>query len=393
MARLSPRVLLIASAAALGCLVDEDCSLNGVCDGARGACVCGAGWRGASCGELAVVAGSAALGYHNMTPGVGASWGANAVFAEGAWHAFVAEMTHNCTLNDYGSNSRIIRATSTTGPAGPYAFAEVVVAPFAHNPTVRALPDGSFVLFMIGGTPATERNCSSSSSSSSSSAGISRARASSATDDDPSGIAVSWAPRVTGPWSAPRRVEFSHYNGTQLNCSFTNPSPHVLANGSVLLAFQGGYCHSIIPGVGEENIGVALAPAWGGVYALLTGRPVVQPPPWCVAGLGEDPFLWQDGAGHFHMLIHGMCYAPFNAIHAFSRDGAAWALASAPPYAYQVNYTDAQGQLFWRVERPQLLFAADGAPTTLVNGVCGDGIACLETPGKTWTLARPLARQ
>lgn len=371
-----------AVAPATACTSDEDCSLNGRCAG--GACACDAGWRGASCGELAVVPGAAALGYHNESAGVGASWGANAVFADGAWHAFVAEMTHNCTLNDYGSNSRIIRATSTAGPAGPYAFADVVVAPFAHNPTVRELPDGSFVLFMIGGTPADERNCSS--------GGAARPPRAAA-DDDPSGIAVSWAPRVTGPWSAPRRVEFSHYNGTQLNCSFTNPSPHVLANGSVLLAFQGGYCHEIIPGVGEENIGVALAPSWDGVFALVTGRPIVEPPPWCVAGLGEDPFLWQNAAGHLHVLIHGMCFAPFNAIHAFSRDGVAWALADTAPYSYAVNYTDAGAALYWRVERPQLAFGADGAPTTLFNGVCGDGLACLETPGKTWTLARPLAAQ
>ena len=367
------------------CSTDSDCFLNGICitTSSPPACACDAGWRGASCGELSVVPGSSSLGYHNLSVGVGASWGANAVYFDGVWHAFIAEMTRNCTLNDYGSNSRIIRATSTSGPMGPYTFASVVVAPFAHNPTVRALPDGSFALFMIGGTPSTERDCTSARP---------RAAPEPATlADDPSGISVSWAPHPSGPWTAPRRVEFSHYNGTQLNCSFTNPSPHVLANGSVLLAFQGGYCHSVIPGVGEENIGVALAPSWDGVFSLVTGAPIVEPPPWCVAGLGEDPFLWQNSAGHFHMLIHGMCFAPFNAIHAFSRDGVAWSLANVPPYSYAVNYTDSVSALYWRVERPQLAFGADGAPTTLFNGVCGDGLACLETPGKTWTLARPLA--
>ena len=91
------------------------------------------------------------------------------------------------------------------------------------------------------------------------------------------------------------------------------------------------------------------------------------------------------------MLIHGMCFAPFNALHAFSRDGVKWALAETAPYSYAVNYSDATTALLWRVERPQLVFGADGAPTALFNGVCGDGLACLETPGKTWTLARPLA--
>ncbi len=56
-----------------------------------------------------------------------------------------------------------------------------------------------------------------------------------------------------------------------------------------------------------------------------------------------------------------------------------------------MQYTDAPSQLFWRVERPQLLFsdANSSVPLGLVNGVCADGITCLETPGKTWTLVRP----
>ena len=94
------------------------CSLNGVPRAGGRGCACDAGWRGAECGELAVLPGAAALGYHNTTPGVGASWGANALFHGGLWHAFVAQMTLNCSLAQYGSNSAIIRATAPS-PAGP----------------------------------------------------------------------------------------------------------------------------------------------------------------------------------------------------------------------------------------------------------------------------------
>ena len=358
-------------------LVSQPCSLNGVLN--AGLCQCDKGWEGKECAQLAIVSGSSTLGYHNITPGVGASWGSNAIFSQGTWHAFVAEMTLNCTLNQYGSNSQIIRATAPH-PGGPYTFAEVVIAPFAHNPTIRALPDDSgFILFMIGGSTSSQQDCREPASPDS-------------VQDDPSGISVSWAPTVLGPWTTPKRVEFSHYNTSRiLDCSFTNPSPTILANGSVLLAFQGGYCHSIIPGIGEENIGVAIAPSWDGVYALVTGAPIATPPPWCVAGLGEDPFLWQNSRGQFHMLIHGMCYAIFNAIHAYSVDGVVWAISPTPPYSYQVNYTDAPSQLYWRVERPQLVFDNATVPLFLFNGVCMDGLACLENPGKTFTLARPLS--
>lgn len=319
-----------------------------------------------------------------MSSGVGASWGANAVFAEGKWHAFIAEMTLNCSLNQYGSNSAIIRAVADA-PEGPYTYAETVVAPFAHNPTVRQLPDGSFVLFMIGGQPSTQQDCRVSQRS----AGL-RSRA--AAGDDPSGISVSWAPSVRGPWTTPQRLSFSHYNTSKiLDCAFTNPSPAILANGSILLAFQGGYCHSIVPGIGEEDIGVALAPSWNGTYALVTGEPIAIPPPWCVAGLGEDPFLFQSKTGSFHMLIHGMCFAIFNAIHAYSLDGIIWTVSNTPPYSYAVNYSDAPSTVYWRVERPQMIFdPTSGAPLVLFNGVCLDGIACLENPGKTFTLARKI---
>ena len=50
-----------------------------------------------------------------------------------------------------GSNSEIARAESAD-PAGPFAFKQVVRAPFAHNPTIRRLPKGGgFVIFFIGG--------------------------------------------------------------------------------------------------------------------------------------------------------------------------------------------------------------------------------------------------
>ena len=142
---------------------------------------------------------------------------------------------------------------------------------------------------------------------------------------------------------------------------------------------------------GEELIGVAVAPSWKGPYSLLTGDPIVTPPPWCIAGYAEDPFLWRSHRG-YHMLLHGMCYAVFNAIVVFSEDGYNWTPGVLPPYLYLVNYTDADAALYWRVERPQLVFGgANGTtPLYLMNGVCGDGLQCLENPGKTWTLSRPI---
>ncbi len=71
-----------------------------------------------------------------------------------------AEMENDCSLATWKTNSRIIRATSQT-PDGPYAYAQTIRAPFAHNPTIRRAPDGTYLLYHIGGWPTVPSNCSS----------------------------------------------------------------------------------------------------------------------------------------------------------------------------------------------------------------------------------------
>ena len=50
-----------------------------------------------------------------------------------------------------------------------------------------------------------------------------------------------------------------------------DPTPYVMKNGSVMLAFGAGDCH-----VGLETIGVAMAETWDGPYSLLNGEPIWQ---------------------------------------------------------------------------------------------------------------------
>ena len=89
------------------------------------------------------------------------SWGGLPVFdpTTKLWHLFAAEMEGGCDVySSWKNNSRVIRATSVT-VTGPYTFAAEVRIPFAHNPTVRRMPDGSIVLWMIGGWKTVPRIC------------------------------------------------------------------------------------------------------------------------------------------------------------------------------------------------------------------------------------------
>jgi hypothetical protein len=385
--------LFSGSLALLECASDMDCSLNGHCQ-PDGVCVCLPGWRSPQCAVLNIIPTPFKAGYHNDSY---ASWGGNALYdpIDGLWHMFVAEMVNHCTLNDWGVASQIIRATSASHE-GPFAFADVVVAPFAHNPTVRQLPDGSgFVLFMIGGVPIEPVNCTTSRSSSNIMAKKGLRSPKAVTPKGAGGsIRVSFAPRLSGPWTAPALVNFSGVNATSwIGCGYTNPSPLILPNGTVMLAFQGGPCKDPSP-FDVEMLGVAAAPSWNATFKVLNGgQPIVLPEWYCLAGFGEDPFLWYSAASDaFHMLVHGMCFAAFDSRHLFSKDGVSWTLSPHMPYSYAVNYSDAGSALYWRVERPQLIFDRrlpyGERPVALTNGVCGDGVECLSNPGMTWTLLR-----
>ena len=391
-------------AEAASCTSQADCSLNGDCT--SGTCVCDAPWAGSPACDVLAVRPTAInrTGYSNASA---ASWGGNALFSrdDGLWHLFVAQMMGGCGLEHYGTNSAIVRATSAD-PAGPYKYAQTVVAPFAHNPTIRRLPNGEgFVIFFIGGNPTTPASCN-----------ASEAMADAAPGEIVSGsVHTVTASRIAGPWSSPRPVQFDDAAGSRWTGGGTNPSPHVAANGTVTLALQRPYNAS--GSVGKELLGVARASSWRGPFAMLTAAPV-DPEKWfCLAGTGEDPFLWRTARG-WHMVFHGMCpTGVFQAHYAFSSDDArTWTVSKRQTYPYDVQFSDGSSTLYARVERPQLIFAPsnlggggnddglDGAPTHLVNGVCaanslGGIYACLELKSltkkpvivMTHTLVRPLA--
>ena len=129
------------------CASDLDCSLNGACGAAT--CTCRRGWKGSSCGVLDLRPSPAGVeAFHRPTT---ASWGGGVVFAEGAWHLFVAVMERHCGLDTWGSNSAVYKAvSSTSSPAGPYVNESRVLSHWAHSPRVTQTPDGTYVVWHVG---------------------------------------------------------------------------------------------------------------------------------------------------------------------------------------------------------------------------------------------------
>ena len=97
----------------------------------------------------------------------------------------------------------------------------------------------------------------------------------------------------------------------------------------------------------------------------------------------EDPYMWMDRRGHWHLLAHRYDYKdgwPVNPAqtmpilvsgHGFSKDGIDWHFNVAEqPYNATITFVNGTHQQFSTFERPHLLFDAQtGRPTHLVNGV------------------------
>ena len=187
--------------------------------------------------------------------------------------------------------------------------AETVIMPFAHNPTIRRDPKtGTFVLYMIGnGGRGHAADCKNRTGSERALQLQLHGRDEGKSDPNnettfTASIYVSSATSIHGPWTTPEAVVFS---GTSelLGHGRSNPSPHFEEDGSVLLAFVSSPDKK---GKGplKEYSGVVRSPprtngkpAWIGPFELLSEAPLLPPHFWCVAGTGEDPFLWRDARG------------------------------------------------------------------------------------------------
>ena len=131
----------------------------------------------------------------------------------------------------------------------------------------------------------------------------------------------------------------------------TNFAPVILANGSLV-------------GV-TRSASIVFALDWR--YPK-TYRCIAHPDPKTeVPDFGEDPNIWQDGNGHFHILTHA-----HGGRHFFSADARKWYPAPGGPhtqaYPKVANFTDGSAAPFGRRQRPHLVF--DGlVPVALTTAV------------------------
>eukprot|EP00041_Stephanoeca_diplocostata_P015206 m.288571 g.288571 ORF g.288571 m.288571 type:complete len:510 (-) comp19963_c0_seq4:906-2435(-) len=339
------------------CATDEECSLNGICDNG-GRCICNAGWHGHHCQWLNLQPVSRVGGY-GYSPNI-TSWGGS-IFDElninatgkmtggntmentSRYHLFVTEEINGKGLSGWAANSQIIHATAES-PLGPFVKQDVVTRPSTSNPQI--LYDrtfDTFLLFHIAGGGS---------------------------------FRLSTAPRVTGPWAS-----------ASLPISCNNPTAAFAPNGTLFyVCHEGGFTMYW----SDPN---GTTPAWkskiNGPIELFgsDGHPDVP-------GNCEDPFLFFDRHGFFHVIAH--CYTcywypseralpwrsesclPGSAWcsgHGFSRTGASgswtWVGGDDAPYNFTVPVEGGGTRAFSTRERPWGLMGGDHGDQVLalINGV------------------------
>lgn len=368
---------------ALACTNDEDCGLNGVCS--NNTCICDPGWTGNDCGRLDLRPGPRANGY-NLT-GQGTSSWCNGILRDpqikDLYHLIVSEFTHGCGLDYWSPYSRIIRAESTTGPLGPYTFKQEIAPSFAHNPSVIwSEKDQRYLMYNIGCPQQVPSTCQSVDFTCGPGNAI----------NGESGISV---------WSSPDLYNWTYHGqvfpGTDNNAwdaDITNPAPLHLrytprnpasARGApTILAYRGCPYNCS----GAELITIATAPDYTSPYTPIHPSAPIFPEP------SEDPFIWEDRRGNFHMLVHsllpdaGFGDGPNVGRHAYARSWAGpWTFNNnSVAFTTSVEFEDGSIVEYFRRERPSLFFSEDGEmrPLLLSTGVQEVG------EGASYSLIQPI---
>ena len=354
------------------CASDVDCSLNGECNAASGACECDFGWRGPRCGELALGAVDRAnpgLREINITTGRNIStWGAPVLFdgATSTWHAWASEMVNECGLNSWRSNSQIVHSTSTDGPLGPWARNEVVQPVFAHEPNVVRGPSGEWVM-VWSAFPlpnASSDRCTNCTDGTTSPVYPRGGCGPDAMHGFKQMMAIAQSP--AGPWDA--------FEIPQLSWGWDS-------NLAIGIRDDGSAVGLIRAGMVWRAPHYANASSW---------QPSAAPegPQLPDDTNVEDPFVWLDRKGRFHAVFHNMEPSDgtdYCGIHAFSIDGERWT-SGGWSFGGTVNFTDGTQFTFSRRERPHLLFKDDGSLLALSSGAQyggpfqGDGVFTLINP-------------
>ena len=272
-------LLAVAGQASSACRSPEDCSLGGLCVGGR--CACDAAFTGPTCSRLNLApAPTASLWDRGNST---ASWGGKIVFDESdkKWHLFFAELLNHCALGSWGTNSVVSHATADA-PMGPFTKQQTLLSAFHHNPTVAFdTSTQTFLLFSIGNGSASQWSNGTSGQPPKHCMPPDTLERSDDQLGHPAGagfISMLHAKSANGPWTSSGRniaAEVSSGRPAAWDFFVTNPSVHVFANGSILMAYRAGNTSGSVKNHGRPGrVGIAFAPSWREPFERKSEQPI-----------------------------------------------------------------------------------------------------------------------
>ena len=406
--RAAALVLLAASAAAQApgyawgggkCATDDDCSLGGEC--VAGACACDDYFTGPNCDLLNLQRprfdDQAGLCHAGMSTYY--SWGGRSLLGpDGRYHLVASFMCRHATLDSWTTVSSSAHFVSDTAD-GAFSWAELtcagdictpLVIPWSHNTVVTENGAGASPHILVAHIgdgvvdPSKWSPCFNKSEAVPAAAGAwpheayEAAASQQGGVEDPRGMlsrrsrlggnpgdecffhtADAW----DGPWTrndnnAP--VSINCTGSWTADCLVGNPAPFVFANGTVNLYFTATTCPPGSGNLAPPCIAMARADNFSGPYTIATpSRPITYPE-------SEDPSVWRDKRGNFHLhtnvnTYHARCAqgVPCGG-HAWSRDGYVFSNLTVGAFGPVVTFRNGTE---WRnayVERPLVTMAADG---------------------------------
>lgn len=391
-----------SSSSAAECRADDECvcSYNGVRQKGTNRCSCDDGWRGAHCHQLDLAPAQNGSGLQPLLNGPHrtSSWGGSVLRADdGSWHMYYSEMVRKCGIHTFTRNSVVAHAVSSGPPLWQFNKTQTLFPVFSHTPVAVRAPDtDEYVLFFIHypGPITDAPTCNCTDGSSSSGKGCADEIGNALWSNMDAYYTTARGPR--GPWSEPVRLpkvnDIPGPNGAP-------PTP-VPCRNTTRNQSQG--CHNI----GGMNLSPVLfengsAIAWGR-WDIFVADHWRDPESWRSTGQapdfalppsatdaygaweGEDPSLWRDRRGRWHILAHAGARGTFDCgRHQFSKTGAAhtWLVAGGNVTkqpggdlggcAYpreNVSFVDGSRRTFYRRERPHLIFDIGGRPIALATG-------------------------
>jgi len=361
--------LLFLSGLALcrACSNDADCEMLGAC--VTGACACFPGFRGPSCGSLALGAAPAATATQwplAASPNSSA-WGFTRAYdpADGLWHALACVACGRTgVLGDGGGNSFIVHLTSASGAGNWSLHPQGLWAPqTTFGPHLARAKDGTFVaVFRVNlllnaslcpgdaAAPAPPRFAED--------PAIPYADLVSGDPEHGSSIYIAWAAAMAGPWSVVKT------NVTGLG------GLHV-SNPSITPLLGGGWGMALRYNLAGEQNAFAVADDFRGPWRVVANISGAK-------GNNEDPYLWQLASQP--EIVHVLYHNGPHGFHSwgFTNGSSRWPASPSGAFAFTLDaeLDDGRALAFNRRERPELVLREDGTPAGLLNGVSyGSGAA------------------